>query len=425
MDRRQGPFVEGRHFCGTSMQVVALDQVGRAKSGRMTKQVLIAGGGIGGLVAALACSRAGWGVRVFERAAEFNEVGAGIQLGPNVVRVLHGLGLEAGLARVAAFPERLQVRSAMSGAELGALRLGERSVRLYGAPYATIHRADMHGLLADAVRRQGNVRLSLGSWVANYTQSAQTVTLTTTDDLEVEGDVLIGADGLWSRVRELMLNDGPPRVPGHLAYRAMVPQHCLPERLRSKCVTAWLGPRMHVVQYPVRGGEWLNVVAIVQGALEGDLQSWDHGANAADLRSALSAVCSPLKDLVGAIPDWRLWVLCDRPPMQGAWQQAQGLVALLGDAAHPMRPYLAQGAGMAIEDADVLARSLGMDALDLSERLQRYALNRWQRCARVQARSIRNGEIFHADGLKRWGRDLAIRAMGERLLDIPWLYRGA
>lgn len=390
----------------------------------MTKQVLIAGGGIGGLAAALACSRAGCEVRVFERANEFSEVGAGIQIGPNVVRVLHGFGLEAGLARIAAFPDRLQVRSAISGASLGVLPLGERSVRLYGAPYATVHRADLHQLLLEALRQRSDVRLGLGRWLASYSETPQAVTLSTTEGLEVEGDVLIGADGLWSRVRELMLGDGPPRAPGHLAYRAMVPQHSLPERLRSQHVTAWLGTGLHVVQYPVRGGSWLNVVAIVQGQIEGDLQSWDHGANATELQARLASACGALRDLVAAIPDWRLWMLCDRPPMQGAWQQARGLVALLGDAAHPMRPYLAQGAGMAIEDADALGRSLAMDNLDMHERLQRYALNRWERCAKVQARSIRNGEIFHAEGVVRWGRDAAMKLLGTRLLDVPWLYQG-
>ena len=231
----------------------------------MSKQVLIAGGGIGGLSAALACSRAGWKVRVFERAAEFSEVGAGIQIGPNVVRVLRGFGLEAALAQVAAFPGRLQVRNALSGAELAVLPLGERAQRRYGAPYATIHRADLHKLLLEALQQRGDVRLGLGSWVASYRETPHAVALTTTEGLEVEADVLVGADGLWSRVRELMLSDGAPRVPGHLAYRAMVPQASLPENLRSQQVTAWLGPKLHVVQYPVRRGEWLNVVAIVQG----------------------------------------------------------------------------------------------------------------------------------------------------------------
>ena len=251
--------------------------------------------------------------------------------------------------------------------------------------------------------------------------------------LEVEGDALIGADGLWSRVRQLMLNDAPPRVTGHLAYRAMLPQTSLPERLRSQQVTVWLGPSLHVVHYPVRGGEWLNVVAIVQGQVAGDLQNWDHSANGADLQASTRLTAVMLRDLIQAVtdggnktgPTWRLWALCDRPPMSGAHQQAKGRVALLGDAAHPMRPYLAQGAGMAIEDAAELGSALAQaldPSLDVPAVLQRYALNRWQRNARVQARSERNGQIFHAEGPLRWARDASMKLLGEKLLDMPWLY---
>ena len=416
----------------------------------MSRQALIAGGGIGGLAAALSASRVGWDVRLYERAPVFSEVGAGVQLSPNVVRVLHGWGLQAELARVAAFPNRLQVRDAVSGRELGVLLLGRQALQKYGAPYATIHRADLHDVLLQAVQAQDRVRLNLNNCVAGYADSGREVILQTEAVAvpgdgsgarpllsaplpEVEGDALIGADGLWSRVRELMLNDAPPRVTGHLAYRAMLPQASLPERLRSQQVTAWLGPKLHVVQYPVRGGEWLNVVAIVQGQVEGDLQSWDHSANAADLQAATRLTAAPLRDLIQAVTDggsqanpaWRLWALCDRPPMSGAHQQAKGRVALLGDAAHPMRPYLAQGAGMAIEDAAELGSALAQaldPAFDVPAMLQRYALNRWQRNARVQARSVRNGTIFHAEGPLRWGRDASMKLLGEKLLDMPWLY---
>lgn len=401
--------------------------------GAITRQALIAGGGIGGLAAALAVSRAGWDVRLYERAPAFSELGAGIQLGPNVVRVLHSWGLQAELARVAAFPDRLQVRDAMSGRELGVLRLGERALQKYGAPYATIHRADLHALLLRAVQARDRLWLNLDTALASYADAGQAVTLKTASGLEVEGDALIGADGLWSRVRALMLRDGPPRVTGHLAFRALLPQASLPERLRSQQVTAWLGPKLHVVQYPVRGGEWLNLVAIMHGQVTGDLQSWDHRANAADLQAAVEGTAAPLRDLIAAVtqcsdnadPPWRLWALCDRPPVSGAHQQAQGRVALLGDAAHPMRPYLAQGAGMAIEDASelgaVLAQARG-SAFDVPTLLQRYALNRWQRNARVQTRALRNGKIFHAEGALRWGRNASLKLLGEQILDLPWLY---
>ena len=186
---------------------------------------------------------------------------------------------------------------------------------------------------------------------------------------------------------------------------------------------------MHVVQYPVRGGEWLNLVAIVHsgvhGGVGGELDNWDHSANAAELSAATAGSCGPLVALLSAIPAWRLWQVCDRLPMQGAYQHAQGRVALLGDAAHPMRPYLAQGAGMAIEDAAELGRVLALaqpSAFELPALLQQYALNRWQRNARVQAKALRNGQLFHADGWLRRGRDVAMKLLGDKLLDMPWLY---
>jgi salicylate hydroxylase len=399
----------------------------------MNKQVLVAGGGIGGLAAALGASRAGWDVRLYERTAAFSEVGAGVQLGPNVVRRLQAWGLQQSLQAIAAFPSRLQVRSAISGQALAALPLGANAVQRYGAAYATAHRADLHGLLLTAVQRFTDTQLHLGIGIQQFTDAQDgVVTVRTSRGKEVEGDALIGADGLWSQLRtQLLSNTGggePPRVTGHLAYRALVPQAALPEALRTGQITAWLGPRLHAVQYPVRCGELQNLVVIVQGPAPQDLEGWDHAANADGLSRALQGTCTALQDVVRGVADagqgWRLWPLCDRPPVRNADDMARGLVALLGDAAHPMRPYLAQGAGMAIEDAAELQRALDMHDLDVGLRLRRYALNRWQRNARVQARSTRNGRIFHATGPVRWGRDLSLRLLGERLLDVPWLYRG-
>jgi salicylate hydroxylase len=394
-----------------------------------SRQTLIVGGGIGGLAAALACSRAGSRVALFERTPAFAEVGAGVQLGPNVTRVLHGWGLQAAMARVAAFPERLQVRNAVSGAELGVLRLGDAAVARYGAPYVTVHRADLHSVLLAAVHENPLVELHLNHTVQGFQQQADLVRLNLCNGLgalsERTGDVLVGADGLWSQVRQQLLGDGAPVATGHLAYRGLVRQSSLPVHLRSQQVTAWLGPRLHVVQYPVRGGEWLNVVAIVHGQMNGPAENWDHSANASDLMAHLAATCAPLQDLVQAMPDWRLWALNIRPPMRNALEQARGRVALLGDAAHPMLPYLAQGAGMALEDAHEIGVALAQATdprRDMSALLARYAVKRWQRNARVQARAIRNGEIFHATGWLRWGRDVSLKLLGERLLDMPWLY---
>lgn len=398
----------------------------------VSQQLLVAGGGIGGLATALAASHAGWDVRLYERAPVFSEVGAGIQLGPNSVRCLQAWGLQRPFEAVAAFPQRLQVRSALSGAVLGELALGADAVARYGAAYGTVHRADLHGLLRDALAQppQGvQVQLHSDCALERYVEVEGAVRLHTTRGTEVEGDALVGADGLWSTVRQQLLGDGPARFSGHLAYRALVPQGGLPRRLRTEQVTAWLGPRLHAVQYPVRRGEMQNLVVIVQGPAPHDLQSWDHSANVADLSAALQGTCTALQDAVGAVASskgqWRLWPLNDRAPVSDPADMARGLVALLGDAAHPMRPYLAQGAGMAIEDAAELQRALAMHDLEIPLRLRRYALNRWQRVARVQARSQRNGRIFHATGPVRWARDAAMRVLGPRLLDVPWLYGGS
>ncbi len=395
------------------------------------EQLLVAGGGIGGMAGALAASRAGWDVRLYERAPVFSEVGAGIQLGPNSVRCLQAWGLQRPLQAVAAFPERLQVRSALSGAVLGELPLGADAISRYGAAYATVHRADLHHMLREALTRPTHglqVRLHPGCAVERYVQADGVVRLRTTGGKEFEGDALLGADGLWSTVRSQMLADGPAQFSGHLAYRALVPQGGLPRRLRTAQVTAWLGPRLHAVQYPVRRGEMQNLIVIVQGQAPDDLQNWNHNTNGVDLMAALRDTCSALQDAVGAVAhsksQWRLWPLSDRAPVAGPADMVRGSVALLGDAAHPMRPYLAQGAGMAIEDAFELQRSLAMHDLEVPLRLRRYALNRWQRVARVQARSRRNGRIFHATGPLRWGRDAAMRLLGAKLLDIPWLYSG-
>jgi salicylate hydroxylase len=390
----------------------------------MVKKTLIIGGGIGGLAAALACSREGTSIELFERAPAFTEVGAGVQLGPNVVKILHAWGLKDALAGVASFPERLQVRSAQSGVELGVLRLGSVALERYGSPYATVHRADLQALLLHAVEQQTPTTLHLDSAVTGFEQQADGVSLQTADGREAHGSLLVGADGLWSQVRRQLLGDIAPIATGHLAYRAMVPQHSLPEHLRSQQITAWLGPNLHVVQYPVRRGLWMNVVAIVHGRIQGDPQNWDHSANAADLQGYMAQTYPHLQDLIGAIAQWRLWGLNIRPPMRNAGEQAQGRVALLGDAAHPMLPYLAQGAGMAIEDANCLGLAVGHSGLELPAALKHYAASRWQRNARVQAGAIRNGKIFHATGLVRWGRDTAMKLLGESLLDMPWLYRG-
>lgn len=387
------------------------------------QQVLIAGGGIGGLAAALACAQQGVPVQLLERAAQLSEVGAGIQIGPNVTRILQDWGLGAALAQEAAFPQQLQARDAQTGQVLGTLTLGERAQSLYGAPYATIHRADLQDLLHSAAQSAG-VDIRLGQRVQGWRDTADGLEVSTAEGASVQAGALIGADGVWSSVRQQLLGDAPARFTGHLAYRALVAQADLPAHLRSDQVTVWMGPRLHVVHYPVRSGQWLNLVAIVHGAKPEPSQDWDQVGHTQELMQAMGAVGRDLLERLASVPAWRQWALHDRAPMAGAHEMAQGRVALLGDAAHPMRPYLAQGAGMAIEDAQVLAQCFCIDNATVPEQLQAYAGQRWVRNARVQARAIRNGRIFHAQGAVALGRNLSMLLMGERVMDVPWLYGG-
>jgi salicylate hydroxylase len=389
----------------------------------VAQELLIAGGGIAGLATAIAARVAGWEARLFEQAAAFTDVGAGVQLGPNATRLLAqwpGLALD-GLHGFR--PERLRVRDASDGRELGSLRLGAHAQGRYGAPYLTVHRADLHAALLRAAQEAG-VRLHAGSRVTEAQVEGAVVQARLDTGTVVEAEALAVADGVWSGLRQQLLGDGVAPATGHVAYRALVPAAQLPVALRSPDVQAWLGPRMHLVRYPVRGGDALNIVGFIEGAAG---KGWDEAAHPDALRQQARESCGELQALLDAVPGWRMWPVHDRPPVRGAHELARGRAALVGDAAHPMRPYLAQGAGMAIEDAFGLQRVLSTcdgRVLDVPTVLRRYALDRWQRCARVQRRSLRNGWIFHADGPLRLARNLAMRLGGEGLLDLPWLYRG-
>ena len=380
----------------------------------MNQQVIVAGGGIGGLACALALARAGVRSVLLEQADAFGEVGAGLQLGPNAVRVLAEWGLMDALQACAAFPEALRVRDAHRANQLGHLRLGAMALARHGQHYATLHRADLHGLLLAAVQRRPEVQLRLGARLSSFESTASGVQVALDNGETLTGDALIGCDGLWSRVRAGLLGEQPVRATGHLAYRGMVRAVDLPVPLRANLITAWLGPRMHVVHYPVKQGDWINLVAVVHGALApGD-------------DPQVGPACGELMAMVAAVPEWSLWPLNDRAPLRGAHEHAQGRVALLGDAAHPMRPYFAQGAAMAIEDAWTLGRlwQARKKGTDWPALLADFAQARWQRNARVQQHAQRNGVVFHASGLLRWGRDTAMSMLGERLLDNTWLYDG-
>ena len=398
-------------------------------------ELVVIGAGMGGLSLALALQHAGRTCALYERAAELTEVGAGIQMGPHVMRRLYAWGLKPALHERLALPLALHARDAWRGDVLAALPLDSSFEQRYGAPYATVHRADLQNVLSQAVQQGGSTAVHLHATCTQWVEHADGVNLTlhtgpAATPRQVQAAALLGADGLWSRVRSSGWTLPEPAATGHLAYRAMVPQVLLPERLRSQSVTVWMGPHLHLVTYPVRQGEWLNVVLLLQpqGPERHITPGWDLTREphdmATDLQTAMQGCCAQVRDLVGMIEQWRVWPLYERGIVAGPDQMARGQVALLGDAAHPMLPYLAQGAGMAIEDADCLAACWTNTDLTVPQRLHRYAQARWQRNARVQLQSRRNADIFHATGWMRWGRDLALKWIGQRLMDQPWLFAG-
>lgn len=343
----------------------------------MPTHILVVGGGIGGLSAALALSRGGHRVDVFEQAPVFAEIGAGIQMGPNVTRRLAQLGLAEGLESIAARPDALVVQSAGSGAELARLPLGDAMRERYGAPYFCVHRADLHALLLEAVRARGSGTLVTDARIAQVETSDDLVCISSSGARAWEGEALVGADGLWSLARQRLDVPSaaePPRATGHTAWRAMAEQAALPQALRRGRIDVWLGPQLHAVAYPVRGGAWLNVVVIAESAPAGDARDWDQASSLAALQKATGRSGRALQALLEAMPGWRAWTLSDRPPLASAAEMANERVALVGDAAHPMVPYLAQGAGMAIEDSVALAEALGQgSAADVPAAFARYA----------------------------------------------------
>ena len=386
------------------------------------RSIAVVGAGVAGLATALACARAGHRVQVFEQVREFAPVGAGIQLGPNATRVLHDLGLESALRAVAAFPAELQVRSGIDARLLGVLPLGEQAQTRYGAPYATLARADLHHILLTALEAHTQASLYLACHIESAQQDSSAVQFSTAGGLVRRVECMAGADGLWSKLRSQVLYDTPPSATGHIAYRALVPQSDLPENLRSTVVTAWLGPDFHAVTYPVRGGAWLNAVVVVHGAGEGESDNWSQPAEPEAVAARLGGAALALRDLVQAMGAWQSWTLFERPPLRSAALMGAARIALVGDAAHPMRPYLAQGAGMALEDSWCLARELSRPGMSVAQAVQAYANARWQRNARVQQRAVRNGVWFHSSGVRASVRDLGMRVLGARALDMPWLY---
>ena len=397
----------------------------------MTAHFLIAGAGIGGLGAALALGQMGLHVTVLEQSDVFSEVGAGLQISPNAYKVLSDWGLADRLQQTANFPQVLQVRDGLTDKLLGQLTQGATAQARYGYPFATLHRADLHSLLLQAVRQLPNVSLHGSAKISEIIESDQQVTVKIEAGESFTADALIGADGLWSRVRQHVINDAAPKSTGHTAWRAMLPMSSVPADFQQDKVTAWLAPDSHTIAYSVQQGKMLNVVFCVENSAENKGKNELQPAYLLPkqlskvLHNTLHKSLQKTFQIATETNAWTRWDLFDRPPLTasaGMFNPAHPRIALLGDAAHPMLPYLAQGAAMALEDAQALAMSVQNSGENLPAAFQHYAQSRWQRNAAVQTKAARNGQIFHAKPPISWARNAAMGLLGEKLLDMPWLY---
>ncbi|MFI6299988.1 FAD-dependent monooxygenase [Nonomuraea sp. NPDC050790] len=386
-------------------------------------EILVAGGGIGGLATALACARAGRRVRVLERSGEFAEIGAGLQLAPNATRILDRLGVLERVVAAGVLPERLVFNDALTGDRLTHLDLGERFRRRYGGPYVVLHRSDLLDILLAACREHG-VLLDNDRHVTAVADDAGGVTVTCADGTSYHAALAVAADGLRSGLRTLLSADEPV-CSGYVAYRGAVPIEQVGARSALTDVVVWFGPGLHLVQYPLRGGTVYNQVAV--------FRSPRYAAGHADwglpdeLDEAFSVTCEQVRAAVPALWRDRRWPMSDREPI-GDW--VAGRTALLGDAAHPMLQYLAQGACQAIEDAAALADAVGRhlppgqdEAAAVDKALRAYAAERMPRTARVQRTARVWGDIWHVDGLARDLRNaLFSRREAGDFTDTDWLY---
>jgi len=386
---------------------------------------IIAGAGIGGLAAALALRDIGVASTLVEKRTALNETGAGIQLSPNASRVLFALGLGPALMRQAVEPEAVRIRALRGGAELSRLELGETMRQRYGAPYLVIARSDLHTIMLDALRARTSVRILAGrtaSAAGNHGEQAHlTIANASGQQEDLLADLVIGADGVWSRIRE-SLGGGAPRYRGYHAWRAVIPASELPPHVRVTETGLWLGGGRHLVHYGVTGGRALNVVAVIPSREA--LPDWSHEADPAVLMNAFSRADMRARDLLAAGRDWRIHALHDAPPPP-RW--SDGRVALLGDAAHPVLPFLAQGGALAIEDAAALAALLGEAAvagMAPARALEMYGAARRGRAMKVQQQARGNGRIYHMRAPLSFARNFAMRRLGGAgvLARYDWLY---
>ncbi len=386
--------------------------------------VLVLGGGIGGLAAALALGKKGCRVRLFEQGSELKEIGAGIQLGPNVYHMFEVLGLTAAIERWSAHPENLIMMDALTGEEVTRLPVGSEAFRqrFRGYPYGVIHRGDLYQVLLEACRAEKNVELNEKRKGLSFEDRGDRVVLRMEGGEAIEGACLIGCDGLWSKVRAQLLADGKPRVSGHIAYRAVLPRAEVPDDLWQNNVVLWAGPKTHLVHYPLRRGELYNLVAVFHS--DRYEEGWDVFGDTEELTRKFEHERAEVKRLLEKINVWKMWVLCDREP---ARRWSKGRATLLGDAAHPTLQYLAQGANMAIEDAVVLAAYAEITGFDWEKAFKLYEDARYKRTARVQIMSRYYGDAYHAAGVVRELRNDILAPTPGAAPDfegVAWLYNG-
>jgi len=384
--------------------------------------VLIAGGGIGGLAAALGLARKGFRTVVLERAAELGEIGAGIQLGPNAFHAFDYLGVGDEARAMAVYIDHLVLMDALKDERICAIPLDEPFRRRFRNPYAVVHRADLHGVLLEACRASPLIELRTSAAVERYDQDGASVTVTLGNGERVTGAALIGADGLWSNIRRQVTRDGPPRVSGHTTYRSVIPTEQMPEDLRWNAATLWAGPKCHIVHYPLKGWKVFNLVVTYHNNAPEPVAG--KPVDKAEVAQGFEHIAERPRRIIEHGENWKLWVLCDRDPNE-KW--VDGNVALLGDAAHPMLQYMAQGACMAMEDAVCLADKLAQAGGDFARALPAYALERFIRTGRVQLYSRLMGDyIYHPDAGTAALRNAALGAMSPNdFYDrLQWLYGG-
>lgn len=383
------------------------------------QQVLIVGGGIGGLAAALALARRGIASQVIEQAPELREIGAGIQLGPNVFWMFDVLGLTAAVSALAVFPDNLIMMDSITGQEVTRIPLGAAFRDRFKKPYALIHRADLHKVLLEACGAAGMIRIDAAQKVVSVEETGDGVLARTAGGKTYRGAALIGADGLWSTVRQIVVGDGEPKPAGHITYRAVLPAAEMPEKFRWREMVLWAGEKVHLVHYPLRTGELFNLVAVFHSNRYEE--GWDSYGDPAELHERFAGTCAPVRTLLNKIESWRMWVLCDRPPIK---QWSRGRITLLGDAAHPMLQYLAQGACMSVEDAVCLAACVVSAAGDYPAAFRAYQQARYLRTGRVQIMARVYGEFYHAAGVAKELRNLMLgaRDADAAMAGMEWLY---